>query len=202
MENDFRRKPRRAARRSPPPSSSRSCRSCRVSIEALHRGLKVLDVGCGSGRALNLRASAFPQSDFTGYDFSAEAISAARAEAARLKLQNVRFMVRDAATLGELEHYDPITAFDAIHDQARPAKVLHSVANALKTDGVFLMQDIAGSSHVHKNLDHPLAVFLYTISCMHCMTVSLALNGDGLGAMATTEVLKFVRELPASEGVT
>jgi hypothetical protein len=45
------------------------------------------------------------------------------------------------------------------------------------------MQDIAGSSHVHKNIEHPIAAFLYTISCMHCMSVSLAQNGKGLGAM-------------------
>lgn len=45
------------------------------------------------------------------------------------------------------------------------------------------MQDIDASSHVHKNLNHPMGPMLYTISCMHCMTVSLALNGEGLGAM-------------------
>lgn len=45
------------------------------------------------------------------------------------------------------------------------------------------MQDIAGSSHVHKNLDHPMGPFLYTVSTMHCMTVSLAQDGAGLGAM-------------------
>jgi hypothetical protein len=45
------------------------------------------------------------------------------------------------------------------------------------------MQDIAGSSHVHNNLDHPIAPFLYTISVMHCMTVSLAEDGEGLGTM-------------------
>ena len=30
---------------------------------------------------------------------------------------------------------------------------------------------------------HPIGSLLYTISCMHCMTVSLAQGGDGLGAM-------------------
>ena len=33
------------------------------------------------------------------------------------------------------------------------------------------------------NLDHPAAAFLYTISCMHCMSVSLAEGGAGLGTM-------------------
>ena len=36
---------------------------------------------------------------------------------------------------------------------------------------------------MHKNIDHPLGTFLYTVSCMHCMTVSLAQGGEGLGAM-------------------
>ena len=70
-----------------------------------------------------------------------------------------------------------------IHDQARPRVVLRNIASALRTDGVFLMVDIKASSHVHENLDHPLGPFLYTTSTMHCMTVSLALDGEGLGTM-------------------
>ena len=34
-----------------------------------------------------------------------------------------------------------------------------------------------------ENLDNPIGTFLYTISCMHCMTVSLAQGGEGLGAV-------------------
>jgi hypothetical protein len=34
-----------------------------------------------------------------------------------------------------------------------------------------------------KDIEHPIGTFLYTISCMHCMTVSLAQGGEGLGAM-------------------
>jgi hypothetical protein len=60
---------------------------------------------------------------------------------------------------------------------------LKEIANALHPEGTFLMQDIAASSYVHKNIDHPVGPLLYTLSCMHCMTVSLALNGAGLGAM-------------------
>ncbi len=45
------------------------------------------------------------------------------------------------------------------------------------------MQDISGSSHVHKDIEHPIGPLLYTISCMHCMTVSLAQGGEGLGAV-------------------
>jgi 2-polyprenyl-3-methyl-5-hydroxy-6-metoxy-1,4-benzoquinol methylase len=151
--------------------------------EALARGIDVLDVGCGSGRALNRLAAAFPESRFMGYDLADEAIEAARAEARELGLGNARFAVRDAAALGHTQDFDCVTAFDSIHDQARPDKVLRGIAAALRPDGVFLMQDIAGTSHVHEDAAHPLAPFLYTISCLHCMTVSLAAGGLGLGAM-------------------
>ena len=58
-----------------------------------------------------------------------------------------------------------------------------NIARALKPGGTFLMQDIKASSHVHGNLAHPLGTFLYAVSAMHCMTVSLAQGGEGLGAM-------------------
>lgn len=151
--------------------------------ERMRAGISVLDVGCGSGRAINLMARAYPSSRFTGYDFSAEAIDYAKKEAAAKQIDNAHFQVKDVANLEQHDTYDLITAFDAIHDQARPAEVLQGIAKALKPDGVFLMQDIAGSSFVQKNLAHPLGPFCYTISCMHCMTVSLAQGGDGLGAM-------------------
>jgi cyclopropane fatty-acyl-phospholipid synthase-like methyltransferase len=149
----------------------------------LEEGIEVMDVGCGSGRALNLLARTFPNSHFVGYDFSEDAISGARSEATEHATTNVRFEVRDAAALREEARYDLITTFDAIHDQAKPAAVLKGIAAALRADGVYLMQDIAGSSHLHNNMDHPLGAFLYTISTNHCMTVSLAQGGAGLGTM-------------------
>jgi SAM-dependent methyltransferase len=152
-------------------------------MDRLRAGIEVLDVGCGSGRALCLMAENFPQSRFTGYDFSEEGVTRATREARAKGLKNVRFVVRDVAQLDGSEKFDLITAFDSIHDQAQPARVLEGISNSLNTGGTFLMQDIAGSSHLPKNMDHPIGPFGYTISCMHCMTVSLAQGGDGLGAM-------------------
>lgn len=163
--------------------------------ESLQQGIAVLDVGCGSGQAMNTLAQAFPNSQFTGYDFSAEAIATANAEAQLRKLSNVRFQVKDAALLDERDRYHFITTFDAIHDQAKPDVVLHNIYNALRSDGVYLMQDIHAASNVDGNLDHPAAPWLYTISCMHCMTVSLAYGGMGLGTMWGQEkALKMLGE--------
>ena len=152
-------------------------------VERLESGIEVLDVGCGRGRAINLLARSFPASRFTGVDLSPDAIAYARAEARRHGSGNVVFETKDAAQLDHEARFDLVTAFDAIHDQADPAAVLANMRRALRGDGLFLMQDIKGCSHVHGNLDNPLAPLLYTISCMHCMTVSLARGGAGLGAM-------------------
>jgi 2-polyprenyl-3-methyl-5-hydroxy-6-metoxy-1,4-benzoquinol methylase len=150
--------------------------------ERLRSGIAVLDVGCGHGHAANLIADAFPASRVTGIDVSEQGIAAARDEAAKLRLANVAFEVRDARNI-EPEAYDLVTAFDVIHDLPDPAGTLAAIHAALRPRGVFLMVDIAASSHLHDNIDHPLAPALYTVSIFHCMTVSLAAGGPGLGTM-------------------
>ncbi|MEU5954610.1 methyltransferase domain-containing protein [Streptomyces sp. NPDC047525] len=149
--------------------------------ERLREGIDALDVGTGQGHAVILLAEAFPASRFRGVDMSETGIAAARAEAARRGLANVRFDVADSAEL--TGSYDLITAFDVIHDLARPARTLSAIADALRDDGVFLMGDIAASSKLEENLDHPLGPALYTFSVFYCMTVSLGEGGAGLGTV-------------------
>ena len=149
----------------------------------LEQGIKVLDIGCGKGKAVNLMAQHFPKSIFYGYDFSKEAIDDATKEANDYNISNAFFKANDVLDLTSKETFDLITAFDAIHDQPRPDLVLKSIFNSLEDSGVFLMQDILASTPLKDNLSHTLGTFLYTISCLHCMSVSLSQNGAGLGAM-------------------
>ena len=149
----------------------------------LEKGIDVADVGCGSGYAVNVLGRAFPNSRFVGLDISDEGIAAGREEAAAWGLDNVTFETRDASDLGITDAFDFITTFDAVHDQVAPDRVLKNIADALRADGVYLCVDIAASSHLEENLEHPLGPTLYTISTMHCMTVSLANGGAGLGTV-------------------
>src|SRR5215469_7363459 len=168
-------------------------------VDRLRDGIDVADVGCGSGHAVNLMADAFPRSRFVGFDLSDAGLAAATAEAGHKALTNARFEKRDAARLGETARYDLITTFDTVHDQARPDLVLAGIAQALRPGGSYLCVDIAASSKLSDNLDHPLGPFLYTISCMHCMTVSLAEGGMGLGTMWGEQK---VREMLQDAGFT
>ncbi|MGH3337367.1 MAG: class I SAM-dependent methyltransferase, partial [Propionibacteriaceae bacterium] len=115
---------------------------------------------------------------------SEEAVAAGRAEAKAWGLTNATFELCDAATLDRPDAFDVITAFDTIHDQAHPARVLAAIARALRPSGTFLMVDIRAASAVEDNLDLPWAPFLYTVSTMHCMTRR---RGPGLGADPATQ---------------
>lgn len=152
-------------------------------VERLHEGIEVADIGTGRGHAVNVMAREFPNSSFTGIDFSEEALDIGRAEAADWGLDNATFVAADAAALRDDVTYDFITTFDAVHDQARPRDMVAGVFRALRPGGHWLCCDVRASSHVGENLDHPMGTFMYAVSCQHCMSVSLAYDGEGLGAM-------------------
>ncbi|WP_207063009.1 class I SAM-dependent methyltransferase [Motiliproteus sp. SC1-56] len=162
-------------------------------IPRLEQGIRVLDVGCGRARVITRLAARFPRSEFVGLDLSDEALASAREEAARQGLSNIRFQQQDLTHFNrdaEPQGYDWVTAFDAIHDQAAPQNVLDGIHRTLKPGGTFLMQDINASSRLENNIAHPIGPLLYTISTLHCMTVSLAQGGAGLGTMWGEELAR------------
>lgn len=149
--------------------------------DRLAAGISVADVGCGTGHAVNLMARAYPRSSFVGYDIGDDAIERAREEARAMGLDNTRFEVLDAVRLPADARYDLITSFDAIHDQRDPATVLRAIAGALAPGGVYLMMEPRASSRLEDNVGNPVAPYMYGVSVLHCMTVSLAEGGAGLG---------------------
>lgn len=155
-------------------------------VERLEAGIRVLDCACGRGRALLAMGERFPASRFVGYDLSDEAIAWAREQARAAELDNLAFEVRDLSDFdvtAEPAAFDLVTTFDGIHDQAQPRRLLAGIHRSLAPDGVYLVQDIHASSHHHLDRDHPLGTMLYAVSVSHCMTVSLAQGGEGLGTM-------------------
>lgn len=149
--------------------------------ELLTAGARVADVGCGTGHAMVVLAKAFPTSSFVGYDIAEDAIDLARREAQEVGVDNVAFEVADAATLSVDDRFDLVFVFDAIHDQVDPAAVLEGIRDLLVPGGLFLMFEPALSSHLEENVGHPMAPFIYAVSTLHCLTISLAHDGAGLG---------------------
>ena len=149
--------------------------------EQLAAGIRVADLGCGTGHAINLMARQFPKSDFYGYDIAGDAIERALAEARSMQVDNAHFEVADVSRLAPDLRFDFITSFDSIHDQRDPAGMLRSAAGALAEGGVYFAMEPRASSKLEENIDNPFAPWMYGMSVLHCMTVSLAVGGEGLG---------------------
>jgi SAM-dependent methyltransferase len=144
-------------------------------VDKLKNGIKVLDIGCGKGRAINVMANHFKNSKFYGYDLYQEAIDGAKREAQRMGNSNTSFKVQDILGMDFDEKYDLITAFDAIHDQPDPYSVLGSIYNSLDDKGIFLMQDILASTPLNDNIGHPLGTFsLYYIVSSLCKCIIIS----------------------------
>jgi 2-polyprenyl-3-methyl-5-hydroxy-6-metoxy-1,4-benzoquinol methylase len=163
--------------------------------DRLSHGIRALDLGCGRGLVLHRLATLYPRSRFVGMDLSEEAIAFARTHS--VGLPNVEYVTRDLSDFDRTADptaFDLVTTFDAIHDQAQPLNVLKGIYRTLADGGVYLMQDISGTGALERDADHPLGTLLYTVSCMHCMTVSLAQGGEGVGAMwGETKTTDYLR---------
>jgi SAM-dependent methyltransferase len=152
-------------------------------VEQLRAGARAADVCCGTGHALVLMAREFPASTFVGYDLDEGAIARARAEAGGAGLTNVSFEVRDAARLDVDEPFNAIFVWDAIHDQVDPAAVLGRINAALVDGGQFVMTEPRGADRLEDNIANPMAPILFACSTLHCLTVSLAHGGAGIGTV-------------------
>ncbi|HEY7325982.1 MAG TPA: class I SAM-dependent methyltransferase [Streptosporangiaceae bacterium] len=149
--------------------------------DRLAAGARAADVACGSGHALVILARAFPRSVFTGYDSDEHALGRARKEAADEGLTNLSFELADIGHLDVTEPFDAIFMFDALHDQVDPAGVLSRISASLAPDGVFLLREPHAADRLEDRIGNPMAAVQYSVSVMHCLTVSLAHAGAGIG---------------------
>jgi SAM-dependent methyltransferase len=148
-------------------------------VARLEAGIRVADVGCGSGTAAVLIAQAYPRCHVVGYEVSSDSIEVARSRAGGLG--NLEFMERAVEEIPTDPPFGLITSFDVIHDLAHPVTGLRRIREALAEDGLFLMMEPNAGSALEDNLS-PRGAMLYGVSTLLCMTQSLASGGAGLGA--------------------
>jgi ubiquinone/menaquinone biosynthesis C-methylase UbiE len=161
----------------------------------LSSGACVLDAGCGDGAVLTVLGRMFPRSGFRGYDISERSIDDANERIDESGLRNVEFAVGDVASLDEPRSYDLVLALESIHEQAFPRLALRNIARALRRDGVFLMQEVAASSHLARNAENAYAPMLYALSLLHSVPMALAQDGEALGRMWGEErALQMLKE--------
>lgn len=168
-------------------------------IARLETGARVADVGCGSGYPSILMAQAFPRSRFYGFDVSEESLERARADARNKGVaERVEFQRVSATALPETPKFDFITSFDAIHDMVDPRGAVRAIRRALANDGTYMMMEVKGGETLTENLN-PLGALMYSMSTLHCLTVSLAHGGEGIGTLMGE---RKARELAEEAGFT
>jgi ubiquinone/menaquinone biosynthesis C-methylase UbiE len=151
--------------------------------ERLRNGGEAAEVGCGAGQCLIPVAMAFPNSRFFGYDVDLASVERARQKAARVGIgERVVFERIAAEELPFSERFDLVMAFNCIHGMVRPRLALAGIHRILKSTGVLLWSEALASDRLEENLT-PQGRTMYAASTMHCMTVSLAYGGEGLGAI-------------------
>lgn len=158
--------------------------------KAMTNGIRVLDVGCGTGHAINVLARQYPKSTFVGYDLDEDAIQQAQMEARKMGLSNAIFEVLDVTRLPTEPSYQLIMAFDTVHHLPTPEIALSRIRNALTLEGAFLMVEFKFSSTVDGNIGNSFAPLYYGVSLLHCVPVSLASGGPGLGAVWGEQIAK------------
>lgn len=153
-------------------------------VEKLETGARVVDVGCGSGLALVAMASAYPRSQFEGFDPSVHAIERARSNVGDAGLANVSLHTSPAADLPSEPVYDLVLTLDCIHDMPHPDAAIAAIRAAIKADGTWLIKDIRSGKSWADNLRNPVLAMLYGTSVVTCMSSALSEpGGAGLGTL-------------------
>ena len=163
-------------------------------VKRLEKGIRVADIGCGAGTAALTVARAFPKSEVFGYDIDLRSVERAKAETKQEGIANVHFERVAAESVPIDPPFDFIMSFDTIHDMVHPRAALRRIREALAPDGTYLMVEPAAGNSLEENLN-PGGALLYAMSTLHCMTVSLAHGGEGLGtAWGSTRAEELCRE--------
>lgn len=150
--------------------------------DKLKAGGSVADVGCGCGQSTVHMARAFPLSSFLGIEPSAPSLKRARALASQCGVTNVSWLEASVEELSPGAGFDLVCSFDCIHDMTDPCGALRAIRASMAPDGVYLWSE-ANASHVASDNRNPIGKLYAGISPIHCMTVSLACGGEGLGTI-------------------
>jgi SAM-dependent methyltransferase len=152
--------------------------------EKLTAGANVADVGCGYGTSTIIMAEAYPESNFTGFDYHEPSVQYANNSAERAGVSDrVRFEVAEASAFPG-DNYDLVAMFDCLHDMGNPISAAKHVRKALKPDGMWMVVEPFANDRLEDNLN-PVGRIFYSASTFICTPASRAQAGAMcLGAQA------------------
>ncbi|HEX6124256.1 MAG TPA: class I SAM-dependent methyltransferase [Pyrinomonadaceae bacterium] len=147
----------------------------------LNEGTTVADIGCGCGQSTVILAKAYPKSEILGVDNDPSSIERAKELSDRAGTENAHFLctTAEAVAVGG-QKFDAVCTFDCVHDMVDPLSVLNAIRSMMTDDGVYLWGEPNASDNPLENRN-PVGKCFSSVSPLHCLTVSLAHDGAGLG---------------------
>lgn len=137
-------------------------------------GARVLDVGCGTGRASLAIAREYPDVSVHGIDLDAESIREARDEAAAAGLAHrVSHTHGDAARADLGGPFHLAIILEALHDVGDPVGLLRNIGAHLAPGGVVFVSDQRCPDTFTTDGD-VLSRFQYACSTLHCLPATMA----------------------------
>jgi SAM-dependent methyltransferase len=163
-------------------------------VPKLEQGAKVADIGCGHGASTVVMATAYPNSQFVGFDFHAPSIEQARQRAAQAGVaERVQFQQASAQEFPGSD-FDLVCYFDCLHDMGDPVGAARRAHAALKTGGTVLLVEPFANDELDDNIN-PVGRLYYAASTCICTPNSLSQPVKlGLGAQAGERRLRHVFE--------
>ena len=168
-------------------------------VDRLEAGAKVVDIGCGTGLALQLMAEAWPRSTYEGYDVSERAVAVARERFA--VVDNVTVHLAGAEDVSATADADLVMTMDCLHDMPRPDLAMTAIRGAIAAGGTWLVKEIKSSPEWSLNLRNPMLAMMYSTSVASCMSSAMSTpDGLGLGTLGLDPVT--LEEMVTEAGFT
>jgi ubiquinone/menaquinone biosynthesis C-methylase UbiE len=121
-----------------------------IDVIGIRNSLKLLDLGCGSGKLIFTIADLIENFEMKGIDLDAKKIEAAQAMLE--DRPNIEFSRGDAARLPfDADYFDVVTCTSAFYYIEHKGKVLQEAYRVLKPEGKFIMlESLRGTSYKNK----------------------------------------------------
>ena len=111
------------------------------------QGMRVLDLGTGSGYLAFALAEQFPHAAVTGLDIAGRALAENRRRAEAAHMQNLRFICSDGRALPfSAGEFDLVVSRYALHHFPEIGKSIAEISRVLTEDGYFFLSDPASDA--------------------------------------------------------
>ena len=164
-----------------------------VNVSISELGIKVADIGSGTGNYTLALAKRFPNSHFIGLEYAQRGLTISQESLAISKLRNIEFIQGNALDMPEswTESFDWVFVYDTLHDLPEPDMALAEIHRIMKSDAKVTIVEMGFHSNAADNASNPVSAMYYMCSMFICLPSSMSAPPHiGYGACWGFETLK------------